>query len=255
MLGEDHGGAFDFILWGNSHAEHYAPAIGTLAVSHKLSGVLFIRYGCLPYLEDHSFAKICVEFSAKVARWAAENRIKVAILGGRWRSNLKDIRRFLNDPDPGKNVGELAKTLAFLTSAGIQVSVLDQTPEFSHDVQLCVARALFYGRDTEQCVTEPASRLLSWHGEVDRYFEFLRREYRFSVASGAAAICDSEFCRARKESVLLMVDSHHLTTAGALRAMPFLNIPLLSSSLETAPDRERPAAAGKIPTAATAAPL
>jgi peptidoglycan/LPS O-acetylase OafA/YrhL len=250
LLGEDQGGAFDFILWGDSHARHYAPAVSTLATSRKLSGVLIAKDGCPPFLEDPSYPKACLALNNRVARWAAEVHVKLAILGGRWRTRLGVIKRFLDDGSPGKNVGGLAKTLAFLTGDGIQVSVLDQTPEFSHDVQLCVARALFYGRDTGPCVTEPASLLLSWHNELDDYFEFLRREYSFSVASGVAAICDGEFCRASKENVLLMMDGNHLSWAGSLKVMPYLRIPLLNSRPSAAPGTESPAAKSRPPSTA-----
>ncbi|MGP0042183.1 MAG: acyltransferase family protein, partial [Rhodomicrobium sp.] len=256
VLGEDHGGAYDFILWGDSHAHHFVPAVSTLAANRKLSGVMFSSPGCLPFLEDTHLATHCRELNAGVARWVSENHIKVAILGGRWKNHIKDFRRFVKDGDPSKNRGGFAKTLAFLTSRGVQVSILDQTPEFSQNVQLCVARALFYGRASDDCVSEPASRALWWHKELEGYFDFLRKDYSFSVTSGAAALCDAEFCHARKGNAILMLDDNHLNAAGALAEMPYLKIPLLSAPLNTEPGREKPLAASteRLP-AAGMAPL
>jgi len=231
VLGEDRGGRYDFILWGDSHAQHFVPAISTMAANRKLSGVAFVQTGCLPFLGDTHLAAHCAASNAGISRWLTENPVKVAILGGRWRNHIRDIHNFLTDAEPSQNRGGLAPTLAFLTGKGIQVSVLDQTPEFSEDVQRCVARDLFYGRDSEHCVTEPASRQLLLHKDLERYFGFLHKGYDFSVASGAAAICDAEFCRARRGDTLLMVDNNHLTIAGALYEAPYLKIPLLSGPL------------------------
>ncbi|MGO9487082.1 MAG: acyltransferase family protein [Rhodomicrobium sp.] len=254
VLGEDRGNAYDFIMWGDSHAHHYLPAIATLAANRKLSGVLFTLNGCHPFLDDTHNTKACRNLNEAVRRWLTENRVKVAILGGNWKNHLKDFRGFLRDGSPDRNRGGFAKTLAFLTSKGIQVSVLDQTPEFSQGVQLCYARALFYGRDGENCVTEPASRLLTWHKELDAYFEFLRKEYSFSVASGAQAICDAQTCRARRGNTLLMSDNSHLTEAGSLAVMPYLKVPLLSDPLDAAPGSERPLASSAGPSPAAGTP-
>ena len=141
-LAEDHGGTYDFILWGDSHARRIIPAVGRLAAGRRLSGVVFMRPGCHPFLDDPRAApspgeaRNCREFNAGVARWLAEHRVKVAILAGRWISAQSDFQRFLKDGKPSQNKGGFAKTLAFLTSRDIQVSILDQVPEFSHNVTL-----------------------------------------------------------------------------------------------------------------------
>ncbi|MGO9547362.1 MAG: acyltransferase family protein [Rhodomicrobium sp.] len=231
VLGEDHGDAYDFILWGDSHAAHYTPAIATLALAHRLSGAAFIHAGCHPFLGDTHTTRECYEFREMVARWVTKNPVKVAVLAGRWSTHFKDYRGFVKDLKPSQNSGGIAKTLTFLTGRGIQISILDQTPTFSQSAPLCVARALFYGRDTESCVVEPASRFLTEHKELDNYFAYLHKEYSFTVASGAAAICDERFCRARKGDALLMLDNDHLTEAGSLVVMPYLKIPLLNPPL------------------------
>jgi peptidoglycan/LPS O-acetylase OafA/YrhL len=240
-IGEDRGGSYDFVLWGDSHARHYVPAVAALAANRKLSGLAFVYSGCLPFLNDTHLAALCRDLNASAARWLAANPVKVAILGGRWRNHIPDIHRFLKDARPSQNRGGLAQTLALLNSKGIQVSVLDQTPEFSQDVPRCIARDLFYGRDSEHCVAEPAASMLAWHSQLDDYFDFLRKDYSFTVASGSGAICSSGFCRARQDGMLLMVDNNHLSEAGALHSAPYLGIPVLNNSPDSGGDKPRPA--------------
>ncbi len=133
-----------------------------------------------------------------------------------------------------ENSGGLAKTLAYLNGRGIEASVLDQAPYFPKDVSLCVVRAAFYGRDSEPCVVQPYARYLAEHRDLDDYFDYLKRTYRFTVATPADALCNEKRCRAREGDVLLMADSNHLSEAGSLRAMRYLNIPMLTGPSEEA---------------------
>ncbi len=80
QFGEDRGGAADLILWGDSHAGHYLPAIATLAKARKQAGVLFTMAGCHPFLDDPHTARKCSAFNAAVARFAVERSVKLAIL-------------------------------------------------------------------------------------------------------------------------------------------------------------------------------
>lgn len=249
QFGEDRGGAYDLILWGDSHAHHYVPAIATMAKARNQSGVLFWMPGCHPFLDDSHTARTCQEFNAAVARFAVERRIKLAILAGRWTTHRKHIRGYMAEAGAGTNSGGLAKTLAFLNSRGIEASVLDQAPYFPKDVSLCVARAAFYQRDSEPCVVLPHDRFLAQHRDLDDYFDYLKKTYRFTVASSADALCNDERCRAREGDVLLMADSNHLSETGSIRAIPYLKIPMLTGPREegTLAARSAPAPEGAAP--------
>ncbi len=229
-LGEDRGGSYDFILWGDSHAHHFVPAVNALAKARKLSGALFWRPACHPFLDDPHTAQACRDFNAAVTRFAADHSVKLAILAGRWVTHRGYLRQYLAQASPAENAGGLAKTLAHLNAKGITVSVLDQVPYFPQEVGSCIERARFYRRSIETCVTQPAAVFASNHRILDDYFAFLKRDYIFSVASATAALCDSERCRAHNGQSLLMWDSHHLTEAGSLFVMPYLKIPLLNES-------------------------
>ena len=122
----------------------------------------------------------------------------------------------------------MAKTLAFLASQHVAVSVIDQVPEFPKDVKSCVVRAAYYGRDITSCAVQDAARFEERHQVLDSYFRFLRQRYSFSVTSAADAICKHGKCSAMDGDNILMGDSHHMTEKGSLYIMPYLDIPLLS---------------------------
>jgi peptidoglycan/LPS O-acetylase OafA/YrhL len=244
-MGEERRGAYDFILWGDSHARHFVPAAATLAKNRKLSGLLFQRHACHPFLDDSHTSRPCRDFNAAVTEWVSGHPIKLVILGGRWRNHLRYLIDFSLQDIPGQNTGGLAKTFAFLEARGIRIAVLDQVPDFAQNVSNCVARALFYGRNSDECVIQSTAHFVSWHRHLDDYFEFLKKRYNFSVTGAADLICDREWCRARDGGTLLMADANHLSEAGALRTIPYLNIPLLTGNSSNVPAGGAAAELGK----------
>jgi peptidoglycan/LPS O-acetylase OafA/YrhL len=229
-IGEEHGSSYDFIIWGDSHAKHFVPAIATLAKDRKLSGLLFSRPACHPFLEDSHTSADCRDHNATVARWAGDHAIKVAILAGRWVIHDHYLERFISEGDPIGNSGGLARTLAFLANKGVRAAVLDQVPDFPMEVRSCIERSVYYNRDTAPCVSQPAATFEARHKILTDYFAFLKRRYEFSFSSAAKVTCGQEQCLAKDGNTLLMSDSHHLTEAGALRTIPCLNIPLLTGA-------------------------
>jgi peptidoglycan/LPS O-acetylase OafA/YrhL len=248
-VGESHGGAYDFVLWGDSHAAHFIPAIGTLARAQKLSGIVFSKAACHPFLGDQHIKTKCIRFNAGVARWLSTHPVKLVILAGRWGTMDEYIREYIAQKDPSENQGGLAKTLAFLTSKQITVSVIDQLPDFPANVRLCTIRAVHYGRDFTYCTTQDSARFDKIHQLLGDYFDFLKTRYKFSVTSAADAMCRRGKCTAMDGENILMADHTHLSEKGALYVMPYLNIPQL-----TGPGTQEAAAPSIAPAASQAAP-
>ncbi len=247
--GEGHGGSYDFVLWGDSHAGNFGPAVNILARTQKLSGLMLWKPGCHPFIGDPHAKYKCGKFNASVARWLASHPVKLAILAGRWQTEANHIREYIAQKDPSENLGGLAKTLDFLASQHVSVSVIDQVPEFPRDVKSCVVRAAYYGRDITSCAVQDAARFEERHQVLDGYFRFLRQRYSFSLASAADAICKHGVCNAMDGDDILMRDSNHMTERGSMYIMPYLDIPLLPQ-----PAAKQAAAPGMMPAAAAPAP-
>jgi hypothetical protein len=246
-IGENREGPYDFVLWGDSHAFHFVPAIDTLAKSHRLSGVVFWEPGCPPFLIQARTTPFCRNLNAAVARWIEKHPPKVVILGGRWIGHSKYIRRSLASGDPALNPEGLSQTLAFLNERNIAVSILDQVPEFPENVSACVARGIMYGRTADRCMTMPLSAYKADHKILDDYFNLLRQRYRFSVASVATAICRDDGCHANNGDTVLMRDSNHLNRAGSLYVTSSLRIPFLSEEIVKDAAAKRAGATAPLP--------
>ena len=67
VLGDPKKTDYDFVLWGNSHAHHYAPAIGALAKANNASGILFAISTCPSLLNAGN--QSCRDFNKDVLNW------------------------------------------------------------------------------------------------------------------------------------------------------------------------------------------
>ncbi len=228
-FGEARGGQYDFVLWGDSHARHFLPAIATLAKERKLSGVLFSRAGCPPFLGDPRSSRECQDFNASVAAWISKRSLAFAVLGGRWISGSGYVSQLSSEKSPASNRSGLAPTLGFLSERKLAVTVLDQMPDFPQEIGSCVARRLYFGQDFRTCTAMPAKAFEARHLVLSEYFAFLHKAYDFSVADASGLICGAQECQAYDGTQLLMGDTHHLTESGALRTIPYLHIPGLTA--------------------------
>lgn len=238
-LGTNKGANYDFILWGDSHAVHFAPAIDILAKSSGLSGVLVSHWACPPFLDDSRKSESCSRFNNEVASWLTGNRIKFVILGGRWLNYSKAIKRDLARRDRVEPPAAISSTLAFAQKGNIGVVILDQVPDFPSNVSLCIARAIMHGQSQEKCIRQPKVRFLSRHKLLDDYFNFISSGNAVSIASAANALCDETECYAMHGKDILMGDGNHLTVKGALFVARFINIPVFIPANDHLPENGR----------------
>ena len=149
------------------------------------------------------------------------------ILASRWVHFSREFEKALDS----KGVGGptlLSGTLAGLGQRPVSTVVLGQVPEFRQNVSFCIARAEFYKRDAGSCTLVPAAEIAQRHRPVNEYFAALQKRYAFKVVNSLPAFCDAAWCRAIDNGEALMWDEHHLTVAGALHAVPYIQIPGLS---------------------------
>jgi peptidoglycan/LPS O-acetylase OafA/YrhL len=221
---------YDFILWGDSHADHYVPAIDTLAKSRNLRGLKLALAACPPFLNVASNSKKCRELNAGVVRWMHKERLRFALLAARWTVHIGEMQSDMQKGAGGKANG-LAATLNALEKLTVPAIVLDQVPEFERNIPHCITREMMQGRNYDWCLQQRVDFFRARHKPVDEYFDFLRKRHTLAVASPLRLLCDGEICRAAVDGEILVRDDNHLTRAGALRAIPYLNIPGLTTSL------------------------
>jgi peptidoglycan/LPS O-acetylase OafA/YrhL len=221
-------GRYDLVLWGDSHAAHYIPALSKIVEQNHLAGIVFGFAGCAPFVDDDSIPKGCRLFNERVRAWIVQQKsLRLVLLASRWSVHRREIDRASRRPR-GNAQGGLAATLATLNKLKVAAVILGQVPEFANNVPLCVAHAGFHGRDAQRCVTQPRASVQKRYQFVDDYFHSLQSQYDFAVASPLPALCDHSLCRAVAKGDILMIDDNHLSEAGALYLGPYLKIPGLA---------------------------
>jgi hypothetical protein len=214
-LGPQKKEGFDFVLWGDSHAQHYAAAIGALADASHASGILIFEYGCGPLLGWGPPS--CRNFNASALNWIVkQDSLKLVLLASRWSGHERELVR---NADPRTL---LPGTMGVLNERGLSPVILGEVPSYIQNVALCVARARYYGREVGSCTQQPAERPRTLHKALDNYFIDLGRRYAFKFVDPRNALCDAVWCHGASNGQILMRDGNHLSVEGALYLAPYL---------------------------------
>lgn len=239
-------GTYSVVLWGDSHADHYAPAIAWIAEQRGLRVREITKSACPPLPgaqridSDGRWHQDCERFNA-----AAFDLIRrkpgmdLVILGARWALYAETTRfgaeggasKYLAtrtnpelSPQESRRVfaRRLEHTVAGLMEAGMSVVILGQVPEFGYEPSACLARSRMYHHDAGGCALTAAAVQ-----DRQRYINATLRRLadghpRVSAFFPTEALCDHERCRAALDDIALYRDDDHLTVEGARRLAPYI---------------------------------
>ncbi len=208
------------VLFGDSHAAQWFPAMQEIAVAHHWRLTVMTKKGCptadIRILKTGLDAECARWRAAVTARLATDRPDLIVMSAYRYRAGGSGIGL---DPDEAWRVG-LTTTLDALRPTADRVLLLGDTPTPSVDVPSCLAGHL---RSVQQCA---ATR--------DRAVKTLRLAVESSVADAHDALvantadwsCTVTTCPAIVGDVLMYRDDNHLTTAASLLLAPYLDATL-----------------------------
>jgi peptidoglycan/LPS O-acetylase OafA/YrhL len=206
------------LLWGDSHAGHYLPAIAKLAAAQDAKGVARIRPGCLPLIRSGNLKPShlrCKESNAEaLALLRARPDMSIVVLAGAWSTAL------IAAPEPEQRAAfesSLDETLSMLEAMGKTVVLLGQVPNLRFSLKDCMLKEFRFGVDLPNCTEVPLSSLNGYErstwtilGNLDRAHAsvamFLPHKY----------MCDGAVCRTTDDRQNpLYRDDNHLNARGA----------------------------------------
>tara|TARA_R110002096_G_scaffold349304_1_gene542405 strand:+ start:1684 stop:3621 length:1938 start_codon:yes stop_codon:yes gene_type:complete len=151
-------GKISYLVWGDSHAGMYREV---LAQGTDLTGVMATMPDCPPLIGVHTSKRKnrgeCQKLQKVVLQMAANGRVSLVVLGGRWANLASEARapgdgglpKTLYDDEAGGKViafaAALRRTVKRLTEAGVRVVVIGPTPEVSYSVPSMMIRAAHLG--------------------------------------------------------------------------------------------------------------
>jgi hypothetical protein len=242
-------GSFDLVIFGDSHANHYTPAISVLAREAGMSGRQVTIGACLALLGDFvvespfgSRAR-CPSLREAMVRFVEENpRLRLVVLAQSWSIYAgteliaKEGRRVVHllrskgDERSQQRSSEilrrsLEETLDFFEKRGIAVLLLGEVPPLARDPVICMANAIKRGSPPNACGRDHAevSRVI---GATDALLADLARTRRnVFFFSPSEVMCDQTWCNAIVGGTYMYRDMTHLNRFGAERLAQTMRLP------------------------------
>jgi peptidoglycan/LPS O-acetylase OafA/YrhL len=250
-----------FVLWGDSHARRYLPALKQVYES----GTVFLYPGCSPLLDTiwvdafgRTILQNCTEENSRVALEIERLKPKVVIIASRWTlfeepfGLEKSSRRFFVT-STSKDLtrenthrifeAQLEKTIRQFTRLGIQVVILGQVPEMRSSVTDCVVMSVQLGLEMKPCTTIRREEVEARQKFINETLNTIAAQNpNVTVFMPMHSLCDPEVCHAMRNGRLLYSDNHHINEAGAralqddlMRTLAPLNTKPNSRSVEADP--------------------
>jgi len=235
---EEIAGKPKIVLWGDSHALHYAKAFEDLAARHGMSLSLQAAPGCAPLVDvvqrdpDGRTEDACLAENTQVLNAIlADPMVRTVVISGRWTRFFFDHEdgewRGLTGPngetDPAKVITRsLASTTDKLRRDGLRVFVLGSSPEFNRLLPACLARATWLHWPETKCSfkagTQPGNPadVLMQHLAKGGLLAQVLRPYD--------VLCPQGRCVRRVGPNPITIDTDHLSLSAADQVVRTLNV-------------------------------
>lgn len=229
------------LLWGDSHASHYATRLYELGKQHSRSFRLASMTGCAPLADATQHDPLgdpdraCAQFNREVMQFLeSTEQIKLVVISGRWARLGGEKRgiagfRYLTDessdvlsPEASKAVFSLAvdRMISRIQAKGIRVVILGPNPEFLESAPRCVARAIWREEDPVRCdrARDEAMAEVSW-AEL-ALSRLTAKHPDVTYISTIDALCGDATCPVSESGkAIYYFDNHHLRNEGAEKVL------------------------------------
>ncbi|HEU0025088.1 MAG TPA: acyltransferase family protein [Thermoleophilaceae bacterium] len=205
------------VLFGNSHAMHWFPAVERVAKRRDWRLVALTRAGCA--IADVRFAARCDAWREEALRRMEERERPRMVIVATSRSMslgvVADGRRLSREESVAHLRRGLARTLRRLRAMGARVILIKDLPRSPHDVPDCVSRQ---PERLERCAFRREPR-------DDPAFD----EQSTAAVDGAEAVdpapvvCPGDLCPAVMGNALVYRDDNHFTATFAATLAPWLD--------------------------------
>lgn len=210
----------DVILWGDSHAQMYVPALR--AALHGRSAVLVNAYGCAPTVNGGQDAN-CAQIQNRNFREIVALPAKTVILAQNWPQYRKEVGKRLGRATPPDQrflpaARRFAETVDALNAAGKTVYAVAAIPNPEYELPSVVSRDLaFHGRPRHRTGVTNAAFRQDFTNVLDTE-KRLVSDGKLSLIDVRKFVCRRDVCNFIQSGHSVFADHGHVTNAFA-RAM------------------------------------
>ena len=204
------------VLFGDSHAAHWFPAIEHTARARGWRLVTMLKAGC-PTADVPVYSPTVGRDVDQCAGWRAEALRRILALRAR-AVVLSNSQGYVIRPGREDGYSRVTSrqwqdgsrsTFSLLDSAGVRVIALRDAPRPEWDVPICLSRAEQRKREGTECSTSHSVAADS------RVFDSERRAaeglQRVSLVDLTDLLCGPETCEAVRDGMIVYRDNSHLT--------------------------------------------
>ncbi len=218
-----------FVLWGDSHAAVYLPALNMLGRRHGVAGYDLTSLGCPPLLPIRAQEekanqwmfrpakkRECAERNLAAMRFLAAERPRVVLLAAHWSVYAGGLHP---DPEaPGGDRQAFEQGVRQLRALGIAVQVVQDVPDapFAEPRRLAKAQLLGAMERIEPSRAEHLRRDAAFRAITSE----LERRGLIGTIDPSRLLCGPRTCRITDAGYPLYFDGNHLSERGALFVAP-----------------------------------
>jgi hypothetical protein len=214
------------LLWGDSHAGHFAPLLDHVIDPRATSVLLF--ESCAPFLDDvnvrrwfyasDAYSRKCGEEHATLVQWLLEDAgVTAIVMAAAWSGYPESLfvgdPRTRNDRDGQRLLAQgLDATLARLP-ADIQVHILTDVPRPRRLLTYCIMGqgGIVLRKPPDDCDGLDRDDVDAWHEPTTTALERVASAYGHVWAHDSVdAFCSENTCDTFLEGRLLYRDENHL---------------------------------------------
>lgn len=202
------------VVWGDSHAQMYVPAIEIALREQGLHGILVPLNGCAP-LADRGTRTTCKSINAANYDNIRALNARVVILAMNWE--MYSGREFfldggsVTDKDFGTLLEGVVNTARGLHAAGKRVVIVGPVPTPKYDLPSVVSRSVAYRRNMSEPTMEMRAQFEGRLNHVLTALSALEREGTASIIYPHRRVCGPKECDYIQGGRPIFADASHLT--------------------------------------------
>ena len=203
------------VLFGNSHAQMYAPLVEVILQERKLSGLLVPMNGCLPTISVNT-APVCREMAKEnLAEIMKLPNLHTIVVGLTWQHDKygltdKNGMKIPKDQEEKYLIAGLDEMIAEIEKNGKNVIVIGPIAYPGWDLASILSRKRAFGWQQDEEVSIGQERFLARHGDAVSHFD---AKMGATFIPAHSIQCDGKICNFLLDGRSLFADSNHLAAA------------------------------------------
>ena len=203
------------LLWGDSHANHFAPMVTVAAEARVRQVVQINKQACRPLrgIVPLGAYPNCRTFNEAVLQYIADTpTIDTVVLASNWKALDEEF-------------SALEETVLAVQELDRNVIIIGRQPPAGFDVPSCLARATVFGHGEEACSGLTVDEFLAREGEVVETLGAIAARTNAVLFEPYLSFCENGQCPVTDGTQPLYRDSGHLSDTGSLvLAEPFVRL-------------------------------